>query len=219
MTDDPKPQRLTRAETKARTRQLLLDAAAETFARRGYTAASVDEIAEAAGFSVGAVYSNFSGKEQLFSELMAERSADRVESVAQMLRSAHQNGGTAFGELGRMLIAVADKDIEVAALQTEFWLHAVRNPDTMTILARTNDKTIELLQDVIAGLLEYRGVDETVSRESFTVVVLALYQGLIRQRRIDPGRVSEDLFGQALSWQIAGMPKAARPSDDSNERG
>jgi hypothetical protein len=118
-----------------------------------------------------------------------------------------------------MLIAVADKDIEVAALQTEFWLHAVRNPDTMTILARTNDKTIELLQDVIAGLLEYRGVDETVSRESFTVVVLALYQGLIRQRRIDPGRVSEDLFGQALSWQIAGMPKAARPSDDSNERG
>jgi hypothetical protein len=162
------------------------------------------------------VYSNFSGKEQLFSELMAERSADRVESVAKMLRSAHQNGGTAFGELGRMLIAVADKDIEVAALQTEFWLHAVRNPDTMTILARKNDKTIELLQDVIAGLLEYHGVDQTVSRESFTVVVLALYQGLIRQRRIDPTRVSEDLFGQALSWQIAGMPKVTR---DSGKRG
>ena len=57
--------------------------------------------------------------------------------------------------------------------------------------------------------LEDHGVDRSVTPESFAVVVLALYQGLVRQRRTDPGRVSEDLFGQALAWQIAGMPKAA----------
>ncbi|HTZ25378.1 MAG TPA: TetR family transcriptional regulator, partial [Streptosporangiaceae bacterium] len=44
--------RLTRAEAKARTRELLLDAAARTFARKGFAGASVEEIAEDAGFTV-----------------------------------------------------------------------------------------------------------------------------------------------------------------------
>ena len=69
--NDEKPRRLTRAEAKARTRRRLLDAAARTFARKGYAGASVEEIAEAAGYSIGALYSNFGGKEELFLELMA----------------------------------------------------------------------------------------------------------------------------------------------------
>ncbi|AQT80083.1 TetR family transcriptional regulator [Mycolicibacterium litorale] len=196
-------------QAQAETRQRLLDAAATTFARKGYTAAKLDEIAEAAGYSVGAVYSNFASKEQLFSELMAERAADRVGAVAEVLRSARpdQPGG-AFGELGRLLIDGADKNIEVAALQTEFWLHAIRNPDTMGILAESTRGTLDLLLDVVTRLLEEHRVDQSiVSAEAFAVVVLALYQGLTRQRRTDPSRVSEDLFGQALSWQLAGMPK------------
>lgn len=54
----PRPKRLTRAEAKARTRELLLDAAAETFARKGYDGASVEEIADKAdkaGYSIGAL--------------------------------------------------------------------------------------------------------------------------------------------------------------------
>ncbi len=194
-----------------------MDAAAETFARKGYAAASVDEIAELAGFSVGAVYSNFAGKEQLFADLMAERGADRVDWVAQTLRTARGRTDTALAEVGRMLIAVADKDIESAALQTEFWLHAVRNPDTMQILAAGSDRTVGLLRDVLADVLTHHGVDDSVTPESFTVVVLALFHGLIRQRRIDPSRVSEDLFGQALTWQLAGMPKKRRGQDQPSQ--
>ena len=207
MNSEERPRRLTRAETRARTRERLLDAAAEVFARKGYGAASVDEIAEAAGFSVGAVYSNFTGKEQLFSELMAQRAAGRVEAIVAAMRSEREQGGNPLDVLGRMLIAAADKDIETAALQTEFWLHAVRNPDTMQILAQGTDRTLDMLRDVVAPLLDDHGVDPSITPESFAVVVLALYQGLVRQRRTDPARVSEELFGQALSWQIAGMPK------------
>lgn len=210
MTTDEAPprRRKTRAQAQAQTRQRLLEAAATTFARKGYTAASLDEIADAAGYSVGAVYSNFSSKEQLFSELMAERAADRVETVAAALQSAREQPGSALGELGRMLIDAADKNIEVAALQTEFWLHAIRNPDTMDILATSTGGTLELLRNVVAGLLDDHNVDQSiVTPETFAVVVLALYQGLIRQRRTEPSRVSEELFGQVLSWQLAGMPK------------
>ena len=215
MGSDQKPRRLTRAEARAQTRERLLDAAAEVFARKGYGAASVEEIAESAGYSVGAVYSNFHGKEQLFSELMAERAAGRVEAIVEAMQGARDQGGDPFGALGRMLITAADKDIEIAALQTEFWLHAVRNPDTMQTLAAGTDRTLNLLRDVVAQLLDDHDIDPSITPDSFAVVVLALYQGLVRQRRTDPARVSEDLFGQALSWQLAGMPKT---SDHSRRR-
>ncbi|MDY6999120.1 MAG: TetR/AcrR family transcriptional regulator [Actinomycetota bacterium] len=213
MASNENPRRLTRAEARAQTRERLLDAAADIFARKGYGAASVEQVAEAAGFSVGAVYSNFSGKEQLFSELMAERAAGRVDAIVEAMQTARAQGGDPLGALGRMLIAAADKDIEAAALQTEFWLHAVRNPDTMAILARGTDRTLARLRDVVAGLLDDHRIDDSVTPESFAVVVLALYQGLVRQRRTDPARVSEELFGQVLSWQLAGMPKATEATD------
>lgn len=206
--DQPQRQRKTRAQAQAETRRRLLDAAAVTFARKGFAAASVEEIAEQAGFSVGAVYSNFSGKEELFAELMAERAAGRVETVAEALRSAGEQPGGSMGELGRALIDAADKNIEVAALQTEFWLHAIRNPDTMEILAESTATTLESLVGVVSGLLAEHNVDQNiVTPESFAVAVLALYQGLVRQRRTDPSRVPEELFGNILTWQLAGMPK------------
>ncbi|MGV9796620.1 TetR/AcrR family transcriptional regulator [Mycobacterium sp. NPDC003449] len=209
MTTGESPRRRkTRAQAQAETRQRLLEAAAATFARKGYAGASLDEIADAAGYSVGAVYSNFSSKEQVFCELMAERAADRVGTVADALRSARDQPGGSLGALGRLLIDAADKNIEVAALQTEFWLHAIRNPDTMEILAAGTRRTLDLLRDVVAELLDEHHVDQSVvPPETFAVSVLALYQGLIRQRRTDPSRVSEELFGQVLSWQLAGMPK------------
>lgn len=201
--------RLTRAENQARTRALLLDAAARTFARKGYAAASVDEIAAAAGFSVGAVYSNFSGKEQLFAELMAERASGRIDRVVDTLTEGRRETGEPLRALGRMLIEIADKDIEFEAIQSEFWLQAVRNPDAMQILVDRSARTLASVRDIVAEALERNNVDDSVSPDAFAVVVLALFQGLIRQRRIEPDRVPEELFGQALAWQIAGMPKAA----------
>ncbi|HMN30494.1 MAG TPA: helix-turn-helix domain-containing protein, partial [Caldilineaceae bacterium] len=62
--------RLTRPQRQQQTRERLLDAAVEVFSRRGYHAASVEEISEAAGFSKGAVYSNFASKEELFLALL-----------------------------------------------------------------------------------------------------------------------------------------------------
>ncbi|BBX92908.1 TetR/AcrR family transcriptional regulator [Mycolicibacterium boenickei] len=203
-----KPARLTRAETQARTRAALLDAAAETCARKGYAAASVDEIASAAGYSVGAVYSNFSSKEKLFSELMNERASGRIDQVVQAV-SEDADGGP-LRALGRVLVEIADNDIAFEAIQAEFWLHAVRNPDAMQILQDRSARTLASLREILADALERNNIDDSVSVEGFAVVVLALFQGLIRQRRIDSARVPEELFGQALAWQLAGMPKKDR---------
>src|SRR5688500_14063171 len=73
--------RLTRQERQAATRERLIEAATRVFARRGYLAASVEEIADEAGFSHGAVYSNFTGKEDLFLAVYAERIVRRQGEI------------------------------------------------------------------------------------------------------------------------------------------
>jgi hypothetical protein len=76
-----------RAEKKAETRQRLLDAAGRVFARRSFHGASVDEIAEEAGFSKGAVYSNFASKEDLFLALLERRIDERIKEIARVVES------------------------------------------------------------------------------------------------------------------------------------
>lgn len=207
MADDQKPRRLTRAESKELTRKRLLDAAAQTFARRGYAAASVEEVAEAAGFSIGAVYSNFGSKDELFAALMQDRAVDHIGEVAHILDTSDAQSVDPMQALGRMLIAIADKDIDVAVLRTEFWLHAVRNPELMQIEAQSSARTLEGVREVVSKMLKDNNVDDSVSVDDFATTTLALFSGLIRQRRIEPDRVSDEMFGQALRWQIAGMPK------------
>ena len=74
---------MTRAESQVRTRDELLAAAARVFKRRGYERASVAEIAEQAGYSHGAVYSNFEGKEDLFLALYERWVAERVADIEE----------------------------------------------------------------------------------------------------------------------------------------
>jgi AcrR family transcriptional regulator len=62
--------RLTREESKARTRDELLRAASRLFLRNGFVATSLADIAEEAGLTKGAVYSNFESKEDLFLALL-----------------------------------------------------------------------------------------------------------------------------------------------------
>ncbi|MBT0669168.1 TetR/AcrR family transcriptional regulator [Novosphingobium profundi] len=76
---------LTREESQARTRRLLLEKGPEVVAREGYEAASIDKIAKAAGFSKGAFYSNFSSKEEFFLELLERHAGQDVEEITALL--------------------------------------------------------------------------------------------------------------------------------------
>jgi TetR/AcrR family transcriptional regulator, transcriptional repressor of aconitase len=112
--------RLTREQSKAQTRQRLLSAARTVFARRGYHGASVEEIAAEAGFSTGALYSNFDGKESLFLALMdhevdaycAEIAAE-VDGVASIADRARDGA--------RHWMEIVEREPEMLMLFIEFW--------------------------------------------------------------------------------------------------
>src|SRR6266545_5747427 len=121
----PRP---TRSERQAKTRADLLAAAARVFARRGYDAASVGEIAEEAGYSHGAVYSNFEGKADLFLALYEDWVARRVAEI----EAAWSREGT----LAERARAAADdwmrtfaNDPEPFLLRLEFTARAARDPE------------------------------------------------------------------------------------------
>jgi len=212
----PRKRRLTRAEARARTRELLLDAAARIFARKGFAGASVEEIAEDAGFTIGALYSNFSGKQQLFLELMARGAQDRITEAATVLeQQEHATPEEARKALGQLMVEVADKDLNMAPLQAEFWLYAIRNPETMETLSRQLQGPRETLERLIAGQLEREG--SRYPRElagRLARVMFVLFQGMVRERRLDPDGVPAELYADALRWLLTGVAASeALPAD------
>ncbi|MEU9484868.1 TetR/AcrR family transcriptional regulator [Streptomyces decoyicus] len=214
---DATPQRRpTRAEAKARTRQLLLDAAARTYARKGFAGASVEEIAEAAGFSIGAVYSNFGSKERLFVELLRERASEHVSRATRIVADAQAGADDPAPALGRLLAHVADDDPDFAPLQAEFWLYAVRNPQLMETLAEQLRGPRAEMESLMSTTLEHIGARESVSAEAVATITMALFQGLVRQRRIDPASVPDELLGQAMQWLFTGIAASTGTADTAD---
>src|SRR5574341_942153 len=82
--------RLNREQKKTLTRERLLKAAERVFARRGYGGASLDDVAEEAGFSKGAIYSNFKNKEDLFLALVDQHIEERVRDIQRTLATGGQ---------------------------------------------------------------------------------------------------------------------------------
>jgi AcrR family transcriptional regulator len=201
--------RLSRAEAKARTRERLLDSAARIFAEKGFGGATLEEIAEAAGYSTGAMYANFGNKEQLFLEVVAvhrsRAAARRIEQVTDIFDEALASGADPFDALTGMFVKAADRDRELAPLQAEFWLYAVRNPAARQVIADSLSGQVDELEPVVARALQRLGASPDAAPREVTVVLLALIQGLARRRRLDPAAVPGDLLAQALRWLFGGL--------------
>jgi AcrR family transcriptional regulator len=201
----------------------LLDAAAHVFAHKGFGGATVEEIAEAAGYTTGALYSNFDSKEQLFLELMSARRsravARRVTTMAQILDEV-PGGEDPIEALSRFFVELADRRRELAPLQAEFWLYAVRHPEAMGVLGARQREQVDALEHLVARAMERLGTPPGTPAREVTIVVLGLVQGLVRERRIDRANVPDHLFAQALRWVFAGLrsvptqaPRAVSPAD------
>ena len=113
-------------------------------------------------------------------------------------------------------MGIADRVQDLAPLQAEFWLYAVRNPDAMVVIADKLGEQTDALEPLVARALARFDDMPVVAPRVLTTAVLALFQGLIHQRRVDPESVPNELFAQALRWLLAGviadLPQAKRTS-------
>ena len=186
-----------REEKKAETRARLLDAAATVFARRGLAAASLDEIAEEAGLTKGAVYSNFESKDDLIAALLEERIDKPFSQIAEQVDpDAPIDQQAAQAEaLSR---AVWDRERDMFILGLEFAIHHARNPDAAQRYKGDRD-----LQEAMALLMERqaqeRGTKLPLPANELAVGLFALGTGLDLMALNDPDRVPDGLFARFLT--------------------
>ena len=146
--------RLTRGERREQTREQLLEAAARVFARRGYHGAAVDEVAEEAGYTTGALYSNFSGKEDLFLSLLERFAARQLEEIAAAAASGPSAGARARAGADTWM-AFLEREPELVPLFVEFWSYAVRNPELRPRFAEQRARA----RDIVCGVIEQAARD------------------------------------------------------------
>lgn len=213
----PKPP--TREERRAQTRARLLEAARIVFARSGYHAATVDEVAEEAGFTTGALYSNFKGKEDLFLAVVEDMIAREVREYTEIFE-----GGTDFNERARggadRWMELLREDPAYFALYIEMWSAAHRDPALAEKLAERHAAMRDASARMIAAGAADLGVE--AAPEDFQLlanVVSALGDGLAMQKLMTPDAIPDSLFGDILSVLFRALAQeVARPRDEEETR-
>ncbi len=196
--------RLTREESKTATRERVLEAAAEVFARRGFHGASVEEVAETAGFSKGAVYSNFESKEDLFLALLDQRLDAQMEAFAAAFETEHTPKAR-LDALSRLRTPTLDSGPDWCLLATEFWLYAARDPKVGPRLAAHRRLARERVARLIETHTHESGGAPAGRPEDLASLLIAIGDGLQMQEYIEPKLNSDDLFRLALAL-ILGPP-------------
>jgi AcrR family transcriptional regulator len=161
----------------------LLATAKELFLRDGYSATSVDAIAEQAGYSKGAVYSNFRNKNELCMAVLDEVRAERASEIVTILQAPTMD------DRARGLAAWAERvmgDPDWTRLEMQFGLEATADPSLRADLAERIGQVRELLSAGLVGATGTGEVDLPMSNEDTTLALLCMGVGLGLFRSIDP---------------------------------
>lgn len=180
----PAPAKLSRVDSQAQTRTRLLATATTCLLRDGYAETSMEAIAAAAGFTKGAVYSNFPSKVELCQAVLDAIRADRIAALGRAIA-----GVTTIDALAAALERWADAHIGDPAwtrLEVEFGVHASRNPALAKQLARRHQEVRARVTALIAAWASAHRVALPLPAEDIGVALLSLGVGLGVQRAIDP---------------------------------
>jgi AcrR family transcriptional regulator len=200
-----------REEKKAATREALLEAATTVFARQGYVAASVDEVAWEAGLTKGAVYSNFASKDALFAAVI-ERYHDRrmLDILDRVDWSAPATEQAAWA--GQQLMTIADHDLFLLIL--EYTLHSARFPTGQEPMRagqrRFKAAVVEHVAPMASGL--DWDMQAALPLSELVTAFFAISDGVALQRLFDPDEYPENLYSEMLTIFVRGLVAIAADS-------
>lgn len=204
----PGSMRLTREQSKALTREKLLGAARGVFARSGFHGASVEEIAAEAGYSTGALYSNFDGKEDLFLALMDREIDEHAREIAEAVGKRSSVAERAEGGAQQWMTMI-EREPELLLLFMEFWAYAARDPGVRRRVAASFARPRAMLTRLIAdGTREFE-LELELPAEHLAIAIDALADGIARQKMADPDAVPDELMGRVLALLLAGATRQA----------
>ena len=177
------------ARTEA-TRRKLLAAAKRIFARDGFEAARLEDIAAGAGYTRGAFYANFESKEDIFFALLDEWVGERIESVRAALRQ-HTDPVKKLSALREHYAGIA-KDRRLVLISLEFKLFALRHPEAHTRLRDRHRRIRATWSELLSELLHALGRTLPIENPAVSACLGALAQGLLLEHLVDPKALSDD---------------------------
>ncbi len=198
--------RLSRAEQNDRNRALLLAAARRVFLARGYYAATLEQIADEAGFSKGVVYSRFASKADMFLALLEDRIKERA---AQNARAATELAGS--GDFDALLDLAQQAERAAPGwrlLVTEFRIHAARDPELNRRYAALHARAVEGIARALVSISEGVGATFPSPPRQLAELVLAIEAGLALEQSANPdalGGPDLPVLRRLTSW-LASAP-------------
>ena len=185
--------RMTRAERSEQTRAQLVEAARKVFLRRGFHGASLDEISAEAGYTTGAVYSRFGGKDELFLAVMDEHLERRTRLYAEAALAA-DDFESAHRAVMRAAVAAGREEPGWTPLLMEFWTHAARRDELRAAVAERNQRNLDASAGLQVTVAERHGMTLLRSPQEMQRAVTAMARGLSLERQIAPDAELEALF-------------------------
>jgi AcrR family transcriptional regulator len=194
--------RLTRQDKRQANRARILRAARKVFGRRGYHGATIEEIADEAGLSNGAVYYNFENKEDLFLALLEDWRAELIGDVEHVFaRAVGERRGSGEAQLKdelRQIVSTLRPSREWQLLLLEFATYAARNPGFRRRFVAGRRRFKTALADALESRLAALDLHPAVPPDQLTVLLTALVNGLAVDQLTEPGAVPDNLLGDAV---------------------
>lgn len=181
------PTRLPRSEQVVRNRAALLDAAREVFLEAGYIGATVDAIAERAGFSTGVVYSQFGGKPELFLALIERRIDERASEHDKVTEGL--TGAAVIHALITTSSTDARRDPGWSRVLIEFRTLAARDPGLNERYAALHATTVDRLAAAMARSAPSK---KTSDMKTSAELFLAMGTGLALERAANSRAIPDD---------------------------
>ncbi|MGB8405251.1 MAG: TetR family transcriptional regulator [Mycobacterium sp.] len=191
-----------REQRAGQTREMLVNAAEEVFARKGFGAASLDDIAEAAGYTKGAIYKHFATKEDLFLAVGDKYWRRYFETFTELLSRV-----TVIEAADRDQIAAHWRDltqsgaVDFAALGFEFTLYLRRNPDAHQRVSEKRRKVVDTLTEFIQAGTEQLGATLLIPPETFARILITTSDAIMLGSELD----DVDLYRTALDMYLSVM--------------
>lgn len=205
------PQDRRRRPARDDVRRALLDAAARVFARQGIEGSSLDDVAADAGFTKGAVYSNFGSKEGLVAALAEDRTSAYLDLGLEAVDDLDDTLAVRAQVLGDRLTAAGDEQRDWHLLFFELWQRAVRSDD---VDGAFRDRRAALHAAVAAAMEDQAaqaGATLPMPATELATLLMALSNGLAMERMVAPEDVPDDLMGRVLALVVGSAPSSAVP--------
>jgi AcrR family transcriptional regulator len=193
-------ERWTRERRLEHTRALLLDAAEEVFAEKGFTAATLDDIAHTAGYTKGAIYKHFAAKEDLFLAVSDRYWRRYFDNFAEVLSTAAELGARELDDIAQRWRQLSiDRGAEHAALGHEFTLYLLRNPDARERVAAKRSEVVEALGKFIVEGIDRLGAALLIPPMTFAQVLVATTDSVMLGSQLD----GVDLYRPVLEMYVS----------------